>query len=186
MSAPTGTGKTLIADFLIDHSLKNNQRVIYTAPIKALVNQKYQDFSRQFGRKNLGIATGDLTIAPNAPVLIVTTEVFRNMLIRRDPRIDDLHWVIFDEIHYLDHQQRGAVWEQSILLKPSHVRLLGLSATVPNIETIAQWIEEVHNEPVAVVTHTERAVPLRHLYFNQACEAIPQDKVMESLAEVTL
>jgi superfamily II RNA helicase len=186
VSAPTGTGKTLIADFLIDHSLKNNQRVIYTAPIKALVNQKYQDFSRQFGRKNLGIATGDLTIAPNAPVLIVTTEVFRNMLIRRDPRIDDLQWVIFDEIHYLDHRQRGAVWEQSILLKPSHVRLLGLSATVPNIETIAQWIEEVHNEPVAVVTHTERAVPLRHLYFNQACEAIPQDKVMESLAEVTL
>lgn len=186
VSAPTGTGKTLIADFLIDNSLKNKQRVIYTAPIKALVNQKYQDFSRQFGRNNIGIATGDLTIGPDAPVLIVTTEVFRNMLLRSDPRIDALQWVIFDEIHYLDHLQRGAVWEQSILLKPSHVRLLGLSATVPNIASIAQWIEEIHNEPVAVIVHTERAVPLRHLYFNQACEAIPQDKIMQSLAEVTL
>lgn len=183
VSAPTGTGKTLIADFLIDSCLKEKMRVIYTAPIKALVNQKYVDFLRQFGKKNVGIATGDISINLQAPVLVVTTEIFRNLVLRKDPRAASINWVIFDELHYLNHEIRGTVWEESILLKPNRVRILGISATVPNITEIADWITAIHNEPVAIVEHRQRAVPLRHLYFNKACQAIPRDKLMASYAQ---
>lgn len=186
ISAPTGTGKTLIADYLIDLSLKANKRVIYTAPIKALVNQKYQDFIAKFGRHNIGMATGDLSINLSSPALVVTTEIFRNMLLRQDNRLANLNWVIFDEIHYLNHQQRGTVWEESILLKPPGINILGLSATVPNIEQIAQWIRHIQGEPIEVITLEERAVPLSHYYFNQACEAINQDQILESLANTAL
>lgn len=183
VSAPTGTGKTLIADYLIDTCLKERMRIIYTAPIKALVNQKYSDFFRQFGKKNVGIATGDLSLNLQAPLLVVTTEVFRNMILRQDPRIKKLNWVIFDELHYLNHEKRGTVWEESILLKPNWIRMLGISATVPNAQAIAEWIANTCQEPIAVVKHHERAVPLRHLYFNQACQAVPREKLVESYAE---
>lgn len=185
LSAPTGTGKTLIADYLIDKCLKDTQRLVYTAPIKALVNQKYADFSRRFGTK-VGVTTGDITVNASAPLIVMTTEIFRNMLLRRDSRVLDLRWVIFDELHYLNHRERGTVWEESILLKPEWIRLLGLSATVPNIDEIAQWIANIHGEAVSVVKHSERAVPLRHLYFNQACQGISRDKLMQSLAETAL
>ena len=140
VSAPTGTGKTLIADYLIHSCLKEKMSVIYTAPIKALVNQKFVEFFRQFGKKNVGMATGDVSLNLQAPILIVTTEIFRNMALRQDPRIASLNWVIFDELHYLNHEKRGTVWEESILLKPNRVRVLGISATVPNIHEIADWI----------------------------------------------
>ncbi len=185
LSAPTGTGKTLVADYLIDQCLKENQRLVYTAPIKALVNQKYSDFSRRFGRQ-VGVTTGDITVNANAPLVVMTTEIFRNMLLRQDSRVLDLQWVIFDELHYLNHRERGTVWEESILLKPEWIRLLGLSATVPNIDEIAAWISNIHGEAVSVVKHKERAVPLRHLYFNQACQGISRDRLMQSLAETVL
>ncbi|NLM25041.1 MAG: DEAD/DEAH box helicase [Firmicutes bacterium] len=183
VSAPTGTGKTLIADYLIHSCLKEKMSVIYTAPIKALVNQKFVEFFRQFGKKNVGMATGDVSLNLQAPILIVTTEIFRNMALRQDPRIASLNWVIFDELHYLNHEKRGTVWEESILLKPNRVRVLGISATVPNIHEIADWIYTIHQEPIAVVEHQERAVPLRHLYFNKACQAIPRDKLLATYAQ---
>ena len=161
--APTGTGKTLIADYLVDMTLKAGGRLIYTAPIKALVNQKFQEFSRQFGRDQVGIVTGDVSENNNASLVVMTTEVLRNMLMQ-DRLPDGLGWVVFDEIHYLDHPERGTVWEEAILLLPKSVGILGLSATIPNATEIANWIERVHR-PIAVVSHDQRAVPLQHLYF---------------------
>ncbi len=181
VSAPTGTGKTLIASFLIDHVLKSGQRLVYTAPIKALVHQKFDEFCAHCGGGKVGLATGDLTVNSEAPILVVTTEVFRNILRSSDPRVKSLSWVIFDELHYLDHEERGSVWEESILLKPSWMRLLGLSATVPNIDGLAEWIRHVHDEPVAVIQHTERAVPLHHYYFNTSGEAVSQDAIMDHI-----
>lgn len=182
VSAPTGTGKTLIASYLIDRTLKTGSRLIYTAPIKALVHQKFDEFCSQCGGGQIGLATGDLTLNAAAPILVVTTEVFRNMLRSDDVRIPSFSWVVFDELHYLDHVERGSVWEESILLKPASMRLLGLSATVPNIDGIAQWIRHVHNEPVAVIQHHERAVPLHHHYFNSLGEITPQNNVLEHMA----
>ncbi len=177
--APTGTGKTLIADYLVDMTLKQGGKLVFTAPIKALVNQKYQEFCRQFGQDQVGIVTGDVSDNKGANLVVMTTEVFRNMLMRQevDPCIQ---WVIFDEIHYLDHRERGTVWEEAILLLPKKVGILGLSATVPNASEIAQWIESVHR-PIAVVTHTDRAVPLVHLYFSERTQAVSREEVLGGL-----
>ncbi len=163
VSAPTGTGKSLIADYLVDAMLHQGRRVVYTAPIKALVNQKYREFRELYGGARIGILTGDLSMNPEAPVVVMTTEVLRNRLLS-DGAVD-ADWIVFDEIHYLDHPQRGTVWEEAMLLLPPGCRILGLSATVPNIGQIASWLETVHGEEVATVVHTERAVPLRHRYF---------------------
>lgn len=179
VSAPTGTGKSLIADFLVDDSLKVGRTVVYTAPIKALVNQKYREFRAAYGARRTGIMTGDLSENPDAPLLVMTTEVLRNMLLRdgrpsnpgSKPTPTDAaaairaDWIVFDEIHYINHPERGTVWEETILLLPRPFRLLGLSATVPNIDQLAGWLERVQGEPVASIVHEERAVPLRHLYF---------------------
>lgn len=177
--APTGTGKTLIADYLVNMTLQQGRRIIFTAPIKALVNQKYQEFSRQFGKERVGIVTGDVSENKSADLVVMTTEVFRNMLLRDEPH-PDIQWVVFDEIHYLDHPERGTVWEEAIMLMPSSIGILGLSATIPNAREIAQWIESVHR-PIAVVSHTERAVPLVHLYFNERTQAVSRDGLLSSL-----
>lgn len=266
VSAPTGTGKSLIADYLVDEMLQQGRRVIYTAPIKALVNQKYREFRELYGGMRTGILTGDLSLNPDAPLVVMTTEVLRNRLLVGDSGSDEsddrdgesnstddngsdgdnssagrdgpigdrragrygpvgdrragqdrgpgkggrtgqdgasqtgatgkggrsgqdgarqtgaagpgartaqdvtiaADWVIFDEIHYIDHPQRGTVWEEAMLLLPPGCRLLGLSATVPNIKEIAAWLEAVYGDPVATIVHTERAVPLRHRYFTDA------------------
>lgn len=186
VSAPTGTGKTVIADFLVDACIKDGRRVVYTAPVKALVNQKYRNYSRSLGRGCVGILTGDISENPGAPVLVMTTEVFRNMVVRDASSLGDIAWVIFDEIHYLDHAQRGTVWEEAILFMPKSMRLLGLSATVPNVNEIADWIENVSGSPVAVVTRSERAVPLEHLYYNQACGAFEPGKLKVRQSQVVL
>lgn len=178
VSAPTGTGKTVIADFLVDTCIKSGKRIAYTAPVKALVNQKYRNYVQMVGKNQVGILTGDLSENPEAPVLLMTTEVFRNMLVAGTPALSKIAWVVFDEIHYLDHAQRGTVWEEAIMLMPPAMKLLGLSATVPNAFQIADWIESVHKSHVEVVYHTERAVPLEHLYYNRLCGAIKPEKLM--------
>ncbi len=163
VSAATGTGKTLIADYIIEKFIKEGKKVVYTAPIKALSNQKYRDFKEAYGDK-VGILTGDVVINEHAPVLVMTTEVYRNMLLDYSI-MKDLTYVIFDEIHFMNDRERGTVWEESIIFSPKTVRFLCLSATIPNAEKFAAWIESIKEHRVEVVWHKNRPVPLQKMIF---------------------
>jgi len=118
VSSPTGSGKTLIADYIIDKYINMNKRVIYTAPIKALSNQKFKDFKEQYGEDKIGLITGDLVLNPEGQVLIMTTEVYRNMAIINDPVLDTVSYCIMDEIHFISDEERGYIWEESIMRLP--------------------------------------------------------------------
>ncbi len=163
VAAPTGAGKTVIAEHVILDGLKKNQKIIYTAPIKALSNQKFRDFQEQFPDQ-IGILTGDVTINPQAPVLIMTTEIFRNKILEEKQSLSDYAWIIFDEIHFLDDEERGSVWEESLIFLPDHMNILGLSATIPNIQQLADWLESIHHRPIKVIEEKKRPVPL-HIFF---------------------
>ena len=163
VSAPTGAGKTAIAEHVITTCLEHCTGVIYTAPIKALSNQKYRDFSGTF-KEHIGILTGDVSINPSADVLIMTTEIFRNKILDEPRSLDKYKWIIFDEIHYLDNPERGTVWEESLIFLPKHMNILGLSATIPNIQQFSKWIESIHGKPVKVVIEDKRPVPLHFFY----------------------
>jgi len=163
VSAPTGAGKTAIAEHVIQSSLQKQWGVIYTAPIKALSNQKFRDFQKEFG-ENIGILTGDVSLNPEAPVMIMTTEIFRNKVLDEPASLKKYSWIIFDEIHYIDNHERGTVWEESLMFLPKHLNLLGLSATIPNIRQLAGWIETIHSKPVKTVIEEKRPVPL-HFFF---------------------
>ena len=163
ISAPTGSGKTVIAEHVITDCLQKSQGVVYTAPIKALSNQKFRDFQGQYGDK-IGILTGDVSINPEAPVLIMTTEIFRNKALEEPRSLDKYAWIIFDEVHYIDDEQRGTIWEESIMFLPGHMRMLCLSATVPNIDELSRWIETVHKTKFKQVRETERRVRF-HFFF---------------------
>jgi superfamily II RNA helicase len=166
VAAPTGCGKTLIAEYAVEASMKRGKRVIYTAPIKALSNQKYRDFRKRFGDAVVGIHTGDVTMNPEAQLLIMTTEIFRNLILENSPRLGDVYYTVFDEIHYLDDPERGTVWEESIILAPRDIRFMCLSATVPNLYELAQWMEQVRGSHVTVIEETHRPVPLRHFLYS--------------------
>ncbi|HEX3020208.1 MAG TPA: DEAD/DEAH box helicase [Chitinispirillaceae bacterium] len=166
VAAPTGCGKTLIAEYAVDASMERNKRVIYTAPIKALSNQKYRDFRKRFGEEIVGIQTGDVTINPDGKLLIMTTEIFRNLILEDSHRLSDIYYVIFDEIHYLDDPERGTVWEESIILAPREIRFMCLSATVPNIHELGQWMGAVRGTEFTVIEETERPVPLKHHFYS--------------------
>jgi len=163
VSAPTGAGKTVIAEYAIEHALKENQRVIYTAPIKAISNQKFRDFNRTF-EGHVGVVTGDVVIEPHAPIVIMTTEIYRNQLFEAPERHDMTSWVIFDEVHFLDDYERGTVWEEAIMFSRPKTRFVGLSATVPNIQELADWIKSIHNHPITVIQEKHRPVKLAHLF----------------------
>lgn len=163
VSAPTGAGKTAIAEYVINNCLSNGKNAIYTAPIKALSNQKFRDFREAYGDK-IGILTGDVTINCQAPILIMTTEIFRNKLLEKESGLDDYSWIIFDEIHYLDDYERGSVWEESLIFLPQHMRMLALSATIPNIDEFAKWIQSIHKKTIQVVVEETRPVPLHFFY----------------------
>jgi superfamily II RNA helicase len=184
VSAPTGTGKSLIADYLVEYALNHGQKVYYTVPIKALANQKYRDYAQSISPAKTGMITGDHAINPKALVVIMTTEVFRNMILKEE--IEKVKWVVFDEVHYLNDPDRGTVWEESVLLMPPSMNLLALSATVPNVSEIASWISQVRKEEVHPIIHRQRAVPLRHLYFNQLCEAVEHSEIWQKVAEVAM
>jgi superfamily II RNA helicase len=181
VSAPTGSGKTAIAEHIISSCLQNQIGVIYTAPIKALSNQKFRDFQNQF-QENIGILTGDVSINPGAPVLIMTTEIFRNKILDEPQSLKKYSWIIFDEIHYIDNPERGTIWEESLIFLPPHMKLLGLSATIPNIKQLSSWIESIHQQPVKMVVEEKRPVPL-HFYFhcqNEIFDKIEQTKRLGS------
>jgi len=163
VSAPTGAGKTAIAEYIIRGSIKNGTKVVYTAPIKALSNQKFRDFYEGFGDK-IGLLTGDVSINSHAPVLIMTTEIFRNKLLEERSDLGDYSWVIFDEVHYIDDYERGSTWEESLIFLPEHMNMLALSATIPNIEELAEWFHSIHKRPFKVVTENSRPVPLHFFY----------------------
>ena len=163
VAAPTGTGKTVVAEFGIWESLKRTGRVLYTTPIKALSNQKYRDLRAIYG-DHVGLLTGDVSENRDARIVVMTTEVLRNMLLQTPWDLDTVDCVIFDEIHYLADPERGTTWEESIILCPDHVQLICLSATVSNADEIAAWISRGHR-PIRLITHNERAVPLALHYF---------------------
>ena len=165
VAAPTGTGKTIIADWMVDHALQKGKSTIYTAPIKALSNQKFRDYCALHGEAQVGLMTGDLVIRREAPIRVMTTEILRNMLLSGEP-LDDLAAVILDEVHFLDDPERGTVWEEVLIYLPPHVRIVALSATLPNLDEFAAWMQHVRGHEVAVITETRRTVPL-DFYFGQ-------------------
>jgi superfamily II RNA helicase len=163
VSAPTGAGKTAIAEHVINSCMRNNSKVIYTAPVKALSNQKFRDFQALYHDKT-GIITGDVSINAHAPILIMTTEIFRNKILNEQKSLNEYSWIIFDEIHYIDDYERGTVWEESLIFLPGHMQMLALSASIPNIDEFAGWICSIHDKKVKVVKEEKRPVPL-HLYY---------------------
>ncbi|MCK5707415.1 MAG: DEAD/DEAH box helicase [Candidatus Aureabacteria bacterium] len=165
VSAPTGSGKTKIAEHSIEKAIEERSGAIYTAPIKALSNQKFRDFQKIYKDK-VGILTGDVSINSDAEILIMTTEIYRNSLFENTEtnKISGKKWVIFDEIHYIDNIERGTVWEESIIFSPPEIRFLCLSATIPNIQQLASWIQSIRNEEIKIVTESKRPVPLSHMF----------------------
>jgi superfamily II RNA helicase len=161
VSAPTGAGKTLVAEYAIADAVTRGRRCVYTAPIKALSNQKYRDF-RDDPRMDVGLMTGDVTIHPGAQVLIMTTEILRNSIFEDPDALHDVDYVILDEVHFLDDAERGTVWEESLIFAPREVRMIALSATISNLDQLGSWLREIRPQQLEVVQSTTRPVPLQH------------------------
>ncbi|ORY79874.1 antiviral helicase SKI2 [Protomyces lactucae-debilis] len=166
VAAHTSAGKTVVAEYAIALAEKHMTRAIYTSPIKALSNQKYRDFRQTFD--SVGILTGDVQLNPEATCLIMTTEILRSMLYRGADLIRDVEFVIFDEVHYVNDQERGVVWEEVIIMLPEHITLILLSATVPNTFEFANWVGRTKQKDIYVISTLKRPIPLEHyLYANK-------------------
>jgi ATP-dependent RNA helicase HelY len=159
VAAPTGSGKTVIGEFAVHLALAQGRKCFYTTPIKALSNQKYADLVRRYDNQTVGLLTGDNSINGEAPVVVMTTEVLRNMLYTGSPALKDLGYVVLDEVHYLADTSRGAVWEEVIIHLPESVRVVALSATVSNAEEFGEWLDQVRGG-TAVIVDEHRPVPL--------------------------
>jgi ATP-dependent RNA helicase HelY len=159
VAAPTGSGKTLVGEFAVHIALAENRKCFYTTPIKALSNQKYADLVKRYGPAKVGLLTGDNTINGEAPVVVMTTEVLRNMLYASSSTLTGLGYVVMDEVHYLADRMRGGVWEEVIIHLPESVRLVSLSATVSNAEEFADWLVTVRGE-TKVIVEEHRPIPL--------------------------
>ena len=163
VSAPTGSGKTLVGEYAIHRALAHGQKVFYTTPLKALSNQKLRDFRAQFGAEKVGLLTGDLSLNREAQIVVMTTEIFRNMLYAEaddhDDPLENVEAVVLDECHYMNDSQRGTVWEESIIHCPPPIQLVALSATVANAGQLTDWIDRVHG-PTQLVLSDFRPVPL--------------------------
>ncbi len=170
--APTGAGKTVIAQHAIHRALEQGCRIFYTTPLKALSNQKFYDFGEKYGRDKVGLLTGDTSINRNAQIVIMTTEVFRNMLYGTNfgavaDNLKDVKYVVLDEVHYMNDEQRGTVWEESIIYCPTNIQIIALSATVANCDELTNWINTVHSKTRLVNTDF-RPVPLKFYYFDSS------------------
>ena len=170
--APTGAGKTVIAEYAIQLALENGERIFYTTPLKALSNQKFYDFSRKYGAEKVGLLTGDTSINRNGQIVVMTTEVFRNMLYCTNfgsitDNMQSVKYVVLDEVHYMNDEQRGTVWEESIIYCPTDVQIIALSATVANAKQLTEWINTVHSKTTLIDTDF-RPVPLRYYYFDSS------------------
>lgn len=168
--APTGAGKTVIAEYAIHKALGEGRRVFYTTPLKALSNQKFRDLGAALGAHRVGLLTGDVSVNREAEVVVMTTEVFRNMLYGTslgavETNLRNVGFVILDEVHYMNDEQRGTVWEESIIYCPPSVQLVALSATVANAVDLSAWMNQVHGDTTLISTDF-RPVPLRFHYFD--------------------
>jgi ATP-dependent RNA helicase HelY len=159
VAAPTGAGKTVVGEFAVFLAIQSGRKCFYTTPIKALSNQKYHDLCLRYGEASVGLLTGDTSINSEAQVVVMTTEVLRNMLYAGSPTLDGLGYVVMDEVHYLADRSRGAVWEEVIISLAESVQLVALSATVSNAEEFGDWLDEVRGGVDVVVTE-RRPVPL--------------------------
>src|SRR5437868_7593564 len=157
--APTGAGKTVAGEFAVHLALAAGRKCFYTTPIKALSNQKYNDLVERHGAEKVGLLTGDNAVNSEAPIVVMTTEVLRNMLYVGSSTLRDLAYVVMDEVHYLGDRFRGGVWEEVIIHLPASVTLVSLSATVSNAEEFADWLVTVRGHTRVVVSE-ERPVPL--------------------------
>lgn len=170
VSAPTGSGKTAIAEFVINEALKSRERVFYTTPLKALSNQKFHDFQKRYGEDKVGILTGDSAVNRDAQIVVMTTEIYRNMLYGTalgsvDKNLKHLKYLVLDECHYMNDPDRGTVWEESIIYSPHDVQIVALSATVANADELTDWINNVHGD-TKLIESFHRPVPLGFYYFN--------------------
>ncbi len=167
VAAPTGAGKTIVGEFAVHLALREGRKCFYTAPIKALSNQKFHDLVDRYGADKVGLLTGDNTVNGEAPVVVMTTEVLRNMLYAGSRTLEGLSYVVMDEVHYLADRFRGAVWEEVIIHLPEHVAVVALSATVSNAEEFGEWLGEVRGD-TRVVVEEHRPVPLwQHVMAGQ-------------------
>ena len=172
VSAPTGAGKTCIAEHAIHRALEEGTKVIYTTPLKALSNQKFSDFGRKYGEEKVGLLTGDTSINRDAQIVVMTTEVFRNMLYGTNlgelaKNLQGVKYAVLDEVHYMNDEERGTVWEESIIYCPTDIQIIALSATVANAEQLCGWINTVHSGTECVQTDF-RPVPLRFYYYDSS------------------
>ena len=161
VSAPTGSGKTLVAAYAVHRALAAHGKAFYTTPLKALSNQKYAELVASYGKEHVGLLTGDTTLRPRAPVVVMTTEVLRNMLLAGSDLLEGLHTVVLDEVHFIQDPYRGGVWEEVLVLCPAEVRFVCLSATVNNADELGGWLRTVRGH-TAVIVERQRPIVLRH------------------------
>ena len=164
VAAPTGAGKTVVGEFAAWLALTGGGKAFYTTPIKALSNQKYGDFLEAYGPQNVGLLTGDNSLNGDAPIVVMTTEVLRNMIYEDSRALEGLHYVVLDEVHYLQDPYRGAVWEEVLIHLPVDVQVVCLSATVSNAEEFAEWVQTLRGH-TEVIIEEKRPVEIRHWYF---------------------
>lgn len=177
VAAHTSAGKTVVAEYAIALARRHMTKAIYTSPIKALSNQKFRDFRTTFD--DVGLLTGDVQMQPEASCLIMTTEILRSMLYRGADLISDVEFVIFDEVHYVNDQERGVVWEEVIIMLPSHVTIIMLSATIPNTLEFADWVGRTRRRDIFVISTLTRPVPLEHYLYaakGQLVKIVDQNK----------
>ena len=177
VTAFTGSGKTLVAEYAIMQSLERGKKIIYTSPIKSLSNQKFYEFKQKFPNASLGILTGDIKFNPFGNIIIMTTEILRNMLYNKNIKSDsmkmeldidldnDVETVIFDEIHYINDLERGKVWEECIIMLPKHIKLVLLSATIDRASEFAEWLHKVREREINLIPTFKRYVPLKHYFY---------------------
>ncbi|XP_012058897.1 PREDICTED: helicase SKI2W [Atta cephalotes] len=176
VAAHTSAGKTTVAEYAIALSQKHMTRVIYTSPIKALSNQKYRDFKRKF--ESVGLLTGDLQINQTASCLIMTTEILQSMLYCASDVLRDLEFVIFDEVHYINNEDRGHVWEEIVILLPQNINIVMLSATVPNPIIFADWVGRIKKRKMYVISTLKRPIPLLHYLYTGTDGKTKDDKFL--------
>ena len=184
VTAKTGSGKTLVAEYQIAYSLRNKKRVFYTTPIKSLSNQKYHDLKHLFPSNSVGIMTGDIKSNPEADIVIMTTEILRNLLYKQNTStasiglsaqlsLTDVEAVVFDEVHYINDPDRGHVWEETLILLPPAIRLILLSATIDAPELFAEWVGAAKQKPIVLLKTSHRIVPLIHALYDPTQEPLP-------------